>query len=489
MRKIKICDALMGSGKTEGAIRYMNEHPEKKFLYITQYLPEAERIQACCPDANFVLPSEKAPGCYGSKTRHCAKLLAEGRNIASTHQLYKLYTDDMLDSARRGHYTLIIDEAVEVFEDAEVKPDDVRLLIEGGYIEKTDIGYKIVKDDYRDGCLSNVFTMLRHNQLVEVEYKNKISYYCWVMPKELLEAFDEVIVLTYMFHCQDFCYYMQINGIEYEYISVSTDGGVYRLSDKPGYIPPYTTRLKEKVHLVGTKAMNEIGNKRTALSERWIRREVKSREDVRSNLVNFFTNYCSGVEKERRMWGTYKSSVPMIKGKGYTKAWLPFNQKSSNAHRHKDHLAYCSNVFMNPDKRDWLVEHGADVNEDDWALSVITQWIWRSAIRDGKEIWLYLPSRRMRNMLVEWLDRTTKMGIAAYGNSEDNKPASSVADANELVASASSSDELVGGDAVEGAVTNEVGAVRSDATVSLDNNDGADAAPVGAQRPREEDVA
>jgi len=31
------------------------------------------------------------------------------------------------------------------------------------------------------------------------------------------------------------------------------------------------------------------------------------------------------------------------------------------------------------------------------------QWIWRSAIRDGKEIWVYIPSRRMRELLKKWL--------------------------------------------------------------------------------------
>lgn len=35
---IKVCDAIMGSGKSSAAINYMNEHPDKKFIYITPYL-------------------------------------------------------------------------------------------------------------------------------------------------------------------------------------------------------------------------------------------------------------------------------------------------------------------------------------------------------------------------------------------------------------------------------------------------------------------
>ena len=39
-----------------------------------------------------------------------------------------------------------------------------------------------------------------------------------------------------------------------------------------------------------------------------------------------------------------------------------------------------------------------------FALQEMLQWIWRSAIRDGKPIDLYIPSERMRSLLVEWLD-------------------------------------------------------------------------------------
>ena len=43
------------------------------------------------------------------------------------------------------------------------------------------------------------------------------------------------------------------------------------------------------------------------------------------------------------------------------------------------------------------------MEEDAYALSELIQWIFRSAIRDGKEIWLYIPSKRMRNLLIDWI--------------------------------------------------------------------------------------
>ena len=49
----------MGTGKTEAAITYMNEHKEKKFIYITPYLAESNRIKDGCRELQFVEPSKR----------------------------------------------------------------------------------------------------------------------------------------------------------------------------------------------------------------------------------------------------------------------------------------------------------------------------------------------------------------------------------------------------------------------------------------------
>ena len=48
--------------------------------------------------------------------------------------------------------------------------------------------------------------------------------------------------------------------------------------------------------------------------------------------------------------------------------------------------------------------NGIAVDGDGYALSEMLQFIWRSAIRDGKEIWVYIPSIRMRSLLKEWIE-------------------------------------------------------------------------------------
>ena len=48
----------MGTGKSSAAITYMNEHPEKRFIYITPYLEEANRIATSCDRTQFFEPQK-----------------------------------------------------------------------------------------------------------------------------------------------------------------------------------------------------------------------------------------------------------------------------------------------------------------------------------------------------------------------------------------------------------------------------------------------
>ena len=84
MTKIKVCDAVMGAGKTMAAITEMNERTDKKFVFVTPYLEEVDRIIASCPSRMFVEPDADV---YGTKLMHFKALARAGRNIACTHAL------------------------------------------------------------------------------------------------------------------------------------------------------------------------------------------------------------------------------------------------------------------------------------------------------------------------------------------------------------------------------------------------------------------
>jgi hypothetical protein len=59
---------------------------------------------------------------------------------------------------------------------------------------------------------------------------------------------------------------------------------------------------------------------------------------------------------------------------------------------------------MNPMEERFFSQRDIHVDQDLLALSDLLQWIFRSRIREGQPIEIYIPSKRMRTLLYKWLD-------------------------------------------------------------------------------------
>lgn len=407
---IKVCDAIMGSGKSSATITYINEHLEEKFIYITPYLEEAERIKLGCPLAHFVEPSNKLPQYDFKKTTHTMALIKEGRNITTTHQAFKRYTQETLDMIRNQGYILFIDENVEVLEPFEFHPDDLQIAVDAGYIKEENGIYSLARDDYKGGVLSEMFSLLRSRELIRMGDADNRLYY-WALPPNLLTSFRDVYIMTYLFDGQSLHHFMKIYDIPYSFIGIEKCGqGKYRFGSAPGYIPEYVSRINDKIHIIEGR-INDIGDNRTALSLSWFNKGGVKVIQLKKNLSNVYNNLWRGQAADERMWGTFNKGYNLIKGKGYSKSFLSFNTKATNKYRDKHYLVYAVNIFMNVNEKKFYNMHGIDVDEDAYALSIMVQWIWRSAIRDEEEIYIYIPSKRMRDILKEWMNEMSTKGI------------------------------------------------------------------------------
>lgn len=408
---VKVVDAIMGTGKSQSAITYINEHPERRFIYITPYLDEASRIKKGCRNANFVEPSANIAEFEFKKSTHTAFLIKEGRNITTTHQAFKGYTAETLEDIRRMEYTLIIDENVDVLEKFEFHPDDLKMAVDAGYISDKDGVYSIVNHDYHGRALSEMFRLLRSRELVRTSSDSDGDIFYWALPPELITSFKDVFILTYLFDGQSLHHFLNIYNIPYEHIGIHRDeDGGYRFGELPGYVPEYVPHLKDMLHILDNPKLNEVGDDYHALSMSWYKRGGEKVDQLKNNVYNTFNNIWGDIPSDRRLWGAYNGEFTKIRGKGYTKAFLTFNAKATNKYGDRDCLVYISNLFMNVNEKKFYQAHGIDVDEDRYALSIMVQWIWRSAIRNGKEVSLYIPSRRMREMLIKWIDETSKGG-------------------------------------------------------------------------------
>ena len=126
--KVKVCDAICGKGKTQSCITMMNENKKERYIFITPYLSEVDRIKSQCACRDFVSPEQTYEFGF-SKLEALHKLLKDKKNIASTHALFGLYNDDTRELIEKGGYTLVLDEVLNIFQQVDMSSDDIDILV------------------------------------------------------------------------------------------------------------------------------------------------------------------------------------------------------------------------------------------------------------------------------------------------------------------------------------------------------------------------
>ena len=420
----------MGSGKTQSTITYLNEHSDSHFIYITPYLDEAKRIKDGCPDLHFVEPKQLWKNNY-SKLTHTQELILNGANITTTHQAFKNYTPEMLEAIRKYEYTLIIDEAVDVLEECDFHEDDIQLALDAGYIKFENGSYSIVNTSYNGVAFRELFWMLKSRQITRLDIDSdecggtKRKLYYWVLPPDLVTSFRDVFILTYMFEGQSLHSFLKIHHLPYVNIGIerTETGNGYRFCNGPGYVPDYVSHISEMIEIVDNEKLNEIGNEETALSMRWFEKNQSGAvQKLKNNIYNLYFNIWKGADVSERMWSTYKNSMAALKGRGYTNCFSVLNMRATNRYKTAQYLTYACNLYMNVNEKRFYAQNGVEVDDGRYALSIMLQWIWRSAIREGQKIYIYLPSSRMRWLLRDWMDSLEKGGHDIAGEEVQSVP-------------------------------------------------------------------
>lgn len=425
--KVKVCDALCGAGKTVSCINMMNSDLEHKYIFVTPYLDEVDRIKNACIDRGFVTPEKTYDNDF-SKLKDLPRLLKAGKNIVSTHALFSCYTDEIKDLIREQEYILILDEVIDLFQPVDIDKGDIDFL-KRNKIARED-GDNIIweDDDYKGLAFNEVMRLSKSRDMIDYDG----AFYFWALPIDVFKCFSNVYVLTYLFEYQFLKYFFEVNNIEYELIGTIKKNGIYQFCD----IREMDRKcdLRDKIHIIHSDKLNSIGSENYSLSSGWFERASKENNQPRlavlkNNLYNIFRH--KGVQSDSKLWTTLNKYKKYLKGKGYANNFLTFNKRASNEFVRKKHLAYCLNVYMMPWMKNYLLRLGVkEINQDMYALSVIIQWVFRSAIRNGEDIWIYIPSLRMRYLFETWLDnladgrdldeikfnskQKNRLGVAAY---------------------------------------------------------------------------
>ena len=90
--------------------------------------------------------------------------------------------------------------------------------------------------------------------------------------------------------------------------------------------------------------------------------------------------------------------------------WIANTTQGTNDYSRCSTLIYLYDQHINPLIGQWLNESSRSFN-DAYALTELIQWVWRSRIRNGEPIVLYLPSPRMRSIFSDWLEGRDLIGL------------------------------------------------------------------------------
>ncbi|MGP4082059.1 DEAD/DEAH box helicase family protein [Pseudalkalibacillus sp. R45] len=409
--KVKVIDSIMGSGKTSWAIQYMNEADiGEKFIYITPFLNEVDRVKTSVTGREFVQP-ESFKG--KNKKAHLKKLIAEGKDIVSTHALFKKADDALIELIKMEGYTLILDEVMNVIEQEPITSDDLDHLMKADYDGEPLLyvkpnGFAIWTKKNYDGRFNSIKRLAESGNLM---VHNNTALY-WTFPVDAFKAFEQVIVLTYMFDGQLQKYYYDMFNVEYFYKAIRKVGDRFKLVDYVNHEQEDREQLRELINIHYSK-LNNVGKDKFALSSTKLNQlatdenyaEIKKK--VKNNAYNFYRHKV-GVSSEDVMWTTIKGDKDKIKNAlapaKAKKQFVEVTARATNDFRHKSTCIYLANRFMNPMLKRFVEDNGADVNQDKFALSEFLQWLFRSRIRENKSIDVYVPSSRMRKLLEQYLN-------------------------------------------------------------------------------------
>ncbi len=217
-------------------------------------------------------------------------------------------------------------------------------------------------------------------------------------------------MLTYLFEGSLLSTYLKANGMPYVTKTLSDDAkelvDLNEENERAG-----RARLRELVSLIEDEKLNAVGRpavgRENPMSVTWYDRDQKHggkrTQKIKDAAYNFFFHRVRGRSDEN-MWTCFKPDSKNLKGKGYVKGWTPCNLRATNDHIDRKHLAYLVNVFIRPRLVQYFQACGVEPNEELYALSQLVQWTWRSQIRRGDPITIFIPSERMRRLFKDWIE-------------------------------------------------------------------------------------
>lgn len=412
---IKIVDDIMGSGKSTWAINHINQNPDKKFLCIVPLLSECERFKEKT-DIDIIDPEK-----WGSKWKNFRWLVENDKNIVTTHSLIKMMDLDMLELLKSKNYVLMIDECLDVLDTYKISKDDLKIIFNEKLVSLDEDGFLVWNEERKPykGVYGDIKRLCSFKSLMGFKKENSdelARIIMWNFPVDFFKCFDESYIFTYLWEGSIQKSYFDIHGIKYEKYMLDYDRQLIPHCKEIEY--EKRRNVADLINIYDGK-FNKIGmkiGKSNPLSKSWYEDKRKKNRSIFSQLKNNTENYFRTVTKTKsidNMYTVFKPYCKYVKGKGFANGFVSCNARGTNEFKDKKSLAYLINFFMSPDIKQFVEHYHIEFDDNLFSLSALLQWIWRSQIRDGNPIDLYIPSERMRELLKIWINECKTMSEVA----------------------------------------------------------------------------
>lgn len=412
MTRFHIVDSIMGSGKTSAMLRILSMpwDTSSHYVIVVPTLSEVDRWHERLSQPYLPTPVAPEYRADQNKTDDFKNLLRRhARRIIITHAMFDRVDAEIVSLLKERAYCLIIDEVPTPVASINLPPGDLRMLFSSNtLLVNKESGNVVWNPDYEQER-SSYEELHKLCGTGKVFYNAEANWLFKVSPYDAYFACDKVYILTYMFEAQIIYYYFKQFGIQYDKLSVSEDeeDGEYYLVDYSKVFDRLLD-LKSLIHICQSQRMNAVGKSKNALSLNWFKRHSGEIPTLKKNISNF-CRHTAQAKSSDVLWTTFRSFKGEIETRGYKSGFLALNAKATNDFSDKTTVLYLVNRFLAPSMLHYFNLDGETikVDEDAFALSEMLQFIWRSAIRNGQPINLYVPSSRMRGLLEKWIEENS----------------------------------------------------------------------------------
>ena len=365
----------------------------------------------------FVEP-DKDDNDQGTKTSSLESQLLLGNNIATTHEMYERLVP-FVNAGLLDDYDIIIDEVPNVVKSVASKS---RTSIQEFYV---DAGYMDV--DVRTGLVRPTHKWRQNQEQVSDTLSPKILKYAesgclylqdgemfiWALPERILSAGNSVTVMTYKAEGSMLLSYLRKLDLPFEVCNDNLLEEEFRakaselivIEDIPALSKMKLTFSGQQKGMSSSPYYSKVSRSLKNLKERKLvgvdinKILLTCNKDAWLKANN--DNQPKPESKENKKT-KFKPGVFAKNSRIKDVEWISNTTRGTNDYIHCSHLIYLYDQNINPVVARWLGDSSRAFN-DAYALTELIQLVWRSRVRRGEPITIYLPSLRMRRIFEEWL--------------------------------------------------------------------------------------